>query len=274
MSGNHAATPPTNSAVGITSDDPPPWSTYNEWGKAPVLLVVDHASRAIPPALQQLGLGSDDLDKHIAWDLGSAELACRLAELLDAPAILAGYSRLIIDLNREVDDPTAIPPVSDGIVIPGNQVLDAAQRAWRINTFFHPYHAAISARLDEFAAAGVSPAVIAVHTCTPVMGGIARPWHIGVLWDKDPRIPLRLLSGLGQIEGLCVGDNLPYSGRHPHDFTIDFHAEARGLAHVGIEVRQDLLQSPADALHWAGILAKGLAEPLADTTTYQALPAV
>jgi predicted N-formylglutamate amidohydrolase len=255
----------------LTPDDPPPCSVYNESGLAPLLLVADHASRAIPRNMHQLGLHAADLDKHIAWDPGSADVARCLADLLDAPLILSGYSRLLIDPNRQVGDVTAIPAISDGIVIPGNQIVDEQHRQWRIDTFFRPYHAAIAERLDRFAAAGISPAFVSLHTCTPVLGGMNRPWHIGVMWDKDSRIAARLIAGLRRIEGLCVGDNEPYSGRHPHDFTIDFHAEGRGLAHVGIEVRQDLLTNPAEASHWAGILAKGLAEPLADAAIYRTM---
>lgn len=249
--------------------DSPPFNIYNDSGQAHVLLVADHASRHIPAGLQQLGLDEADLQKHVAWDIGSADLARALADLLDAPLILAGYSRLIVDLNRQPDDPTSMPPISDGIVIPGNQGLDEQHRAWRMDTFYQPYHAAISARLDQFEQAGITPALVSIHTCTPVFGNMQRPWQIGVMWDKDPRIASRLLQALNQLPGLCVGDNQPYSGRHPHDFTIDFHAEGRGLAHVGIEVRQDLLNSVDDALHWAGVLAGALSEPLADPETYR-----
>lgn len=249
--------------------DPPLFSVYNDTGKAPVLLVADHASRNIPAALQQLGLDDAAMEKHIAWDIGSADLARALADQLDAPLILAGYSRLIIDLNRQPDDPTAMPPISDGIVIPGNQMLDEQQKSWRIETYFRPYHAAITARLDQFEQAGVTPALLSIHSCTPVYGNVQRPWQIGVMWDKDPRIASRLLQRLNQLPDLCIGDNQPYSGRHPHDYTIDFHAEGRGLPHAGIEVRQDLLNSPDDARHWAGVLAEALSEPLADPGIYR-----
>jgi predicted N-formylglutamate amidohydrolase len=266
-----AATPATTPAALIGPGDPAPFSIYNAPGKARVLLVVDHASNAIPAGMNQLGLDAQALSKHIAWDLGSANLARALSDLLDAPLILSGYSRLLIDPNRRLDDDTAIPVTSDGVSVPGNQGLSAAQRAQRFEAFYRPYHAAIAARLDEFAAEGICPALVSLHTCTPVMGGFARPWQIGVMWDKDPRIAQPMLAALGRMDGLCVGDNQPYSGAHPHDYTIDFHAEARGLAHVGIEVRQDLLQLPEDARHWANILAAGLAGPLADPATYRLL---
>jgi len=249
-------------------DDPPPYSVYNDSGKAPVLLVADHASRNIPSSLQKLGLDDEALDQHIAWDIGSAELAKNLAQLLDAPLILSGYSRLIIDTNRQTDDASAIPLVSDGITVPGNAILDQPQRAQRVDTFFRPYHTAITARLDEFQARGITPALLSIHTCTPELGNLQRPWHLGVMWDKDPRIALPLLHQLNQLKQWCIGDNQPYSGRHPHDFTIDFHAEARGIPHLGIEVRQDLVSDSAGCRQWAKILATALAQPLADPTIY------
>ncbi len=248
--------------------DPPPYTIHNESGKAPLLLVADHASPVIPSALHQLGLDAESLNRHITWDIGSANLARGLADLLDAPLILAGYSRLVIDLNRQVDDSTAIPAISDGTVIPGNEIVDEQQRSSRIAAFFQPYHAAISARLDHFHSNGIAPAFLSVHTCTPLLNQLQRPWHIGVMWDKDPRIAVPLLQQLNRMKGLCIGDNQPYSGRHPHDFTIDFHAERRGIAHVGIEVRQDLVSDAAGALKWAEILAAALAEPLAEPGIY------
>ncbi len=248
--------------------DPPPYTIYNDSGKAPLLLVADHASREIPQVFQQLGLDAASLDLHIAWDIGSADLARGLADLLDAPLILGGYSRLVIDLNRQPDDATAFPPISDGVVIPGNAIVDEPQKSMRIETFFQPYHAAISERLDHLQAAGVTPALLSIHTCTPVFNGLQRPWQIGVMWDKDPRIAIPMMQQLRQMEGLCIGDNQPYSGRHPHDFTIDFHAERRGIPHVGIEVRQDLVSDAAGALKWAEILAAALLTPLAEPGIY------
>ncbi len=264
MPGFTPAGPPVN---------PSAFGFHNLHGKAPVLLVADHASRYIPPELNQLGVSDADMEKHIAWDIGSADLARTLADLLDAPLILCGFSRLLIDPNRQPDDPTAMPEISDGIVIPGNQALDEEQKDWRIGNFFRPYHDAISARLDAFAQADITPALLSIHTCTPVFGNVERPWQIGVMWDKDPRIAAPLLANLNRSGDLCIGDNQPYSGRHPHDYTIDFHAEGRGLAHVGIEVRQDLLPDAAAARHWAGALADALRDCLADADVYRVLRA-
>ena len=252
----------------IGAGDAPPYLTYNSSGSARVLLVADHASPFFPAAMNQLGLEDWVLDRHVTWDIGSDQLTEYLADLLDAPAILAGFSRLIIDPNRKLDDPTAFVQVSDGISIPGNLALNAEQKALRVQSFFAPYHGAIARRLDEFHAGGTVPVLISVHTCTPVFAQLVRPWHIGVMWDKDPRIALPMMENLRKVEDVCFGDNEPYSGRHSHDFTIDHHAEPAGLPHVGIEVRQDLVRDSAGARKWAGVLAAALQDILADEALY------
>ncbi len=247
--------------------------TYNDGGSARVLLVADHASPYFPASMNQLGVADWVLERHVTWDIGSDLLTKYLADLIDAPAILAGFSRLIIDPNRQLDDPTAFLEVSDGIAIPGNQGLSEAQKELRIKSFFQPYHDAIAARLKAFHAGGTVPALISMHTCTPVFAEVVRRWHIGVMWDKDPRIALPLMENLGRMDDICFGDNEPYSGRHTHDFTIDHHAEPAGLPHVGIEVRQDLVGQAEGARKWAGILAAALQDILADEGLYRRLEA-
>ncbi|MCU0989001.1 MAG: N-formylglutamate amidohydrolase [Xanthomonadales bacterium] len=253
----------------IGPGDPPPYMTYNDHGKARVLLVADHASPFFPAAMHQLGLADWVLERHVAWDIGADKLTRFLADALDAPAVLAGFSRLIIDPNRRLDDPTAFPEVSDGIAIPGNQDLDEEQRTLRAQSFFQPYHDAIAERLGRFAARDQFPALISVHTCTPVFDRVVRPWHVGIMWDRDPRIAKPMMEHLRGVPGICIGDNEPYSGRHPHDFTVDHHAEAAGLPHVGIEVRQDLVRDESGARQWAGILADALTGVLGDENLYQ-----
>jgi len=257
----------------IGPGDPPPFMSYNDHGRAPVLLVADHASPYFPAAMNQLGLADWVLERHVAWDIGSDQLTRYLADALDAQAVLAGFSRLIVDPNRKLDDPTAFVQVSDGIAIPGNLDLDEEQKALRVQSFFQPYHRAISARLEQFESQGIVPAFIAVHTCTPVFDRVVRPWHVGVMWDQDPRIAVPLMENLRGMDGVCIGDNEPYSGRHPHDFTVDFHAEPAGLPHVGIELRQDLVKDERGARKWAGILADALRPILAEPGLFTAYPA-
>lgn len=246
----------------IAPDDPKPYSYFNEEGRAPLLIVCDHASNAFPAAMNRLGVANWVLEKHVAYDIGAADVARHLALLLDAPAVLAGYSRLIVDVNRQLHDPSAFVRVSDGIAIPGNLDMSETEREQRIESFFTPYHEAVSRKLFEFQERGVAPAFISVHSCTPVFNRVVRQMHIGIMWDQDERIPVPLINRLREMEGVCVGDNEPYSGRDTHDFTVDFHAEKAGLPYVGIEVRQDLVNTRQGAEEWAGKLAVGLRDVL------------
>jgi predicted N-formylglutamate amidohydrolase len=243
--------------------DPPPFENVNAAGRAPLLLVCDHASRAFPQRLRQLGLAEESTRRHIAWDIGAGDLTRALAERFDAPALLAGYSRLVIDCNRALHDPTSIVAVSDGEPIPGNQGLSPAARHARTHAIFEPYHKAIAARLQQLRRAGITPTFLSIHSFTPVMDGAERPWHVGVLWDRDPRIAVPLLERLRARSELHVGDNLPYSGRHPSDYTVSRHAVSAGLRHVCIEVRQDLIDVPAGVARWAAILVECLQPILA-----------
>ena len=258
----------------LAPDEPPPWQLINDEGAARALLVCDHASRRIPRVLRDLGLDRLALRRHIACDIGAGEVTRRLSRMLDAPAILANYSRLVVDCNRRLNDPTAFLAVSDGEFVPGNHDLTTAAKRLRADTIFHPYHAGINERLARFRAAGITPAFIAIHSFTPIFNGTSRPWQIGVLWDTDPRIPVPLMEKLGCIPGLVVGDNEPYSGRAPADYTVDHHAEPAGLPHVSIEIRQDLIATPEGAERWSLILGRALAEILADDELYTVMDGV
>ncbi|MEO7386422.1 MAG: N-formylglutamate amidohydrolase [Gammaproteobacteria bacterium] len=221
----------------------------------PVLLACDHACPRVPAALGDLGLARPEFSRHIAFDIGAADLTRILAGLLEVPAILSGYSRLVVDCNRHLHDPSAFPEISDGVVIPGNRALNAEARTDRVAALYRPYHDAIASALDDL---GPAPGLIAVHSFTPRLDGFVRPWHVGILWDRDDRLAVPLLGALRADGRLCVGDNEPYSGRHPSGYTMDTHAEARGLPHVSIEVRQDLLATPDGISHWATLLASAL----------------
>ncbi len=226
----------------------------------PALLACDHASSRVPLFLGNLGLSPAGLDGHIAVDIGAAVLTRKLAALMQVPAVLSGYSRLVVDCNRHLTDPSAFPAISDGVVIPGNQRLSDDQRNVRTAALYWPYHAAVAGGLSRLAAL---PALLAIHSFTPSLNGVSRPWHVGVLWDTDARIAGPLLETLRSDAALRVGDNEPYSGRHPAGYTIDAHAESRGLPHVSIEVRQDLLLTLQGVTHWATLLSKALRPILA-----------
>jgi predicted N-formylglutamate amidohydrolase len=266
---NDIAVNPATPAPLLGPGDPPPFTLVNPNGQAPAVLVCDHASNAIPAALGQLGLGPVELGQHIAWDIGAARVARRLAARLDAPAVLAGYSRLVIDCNRPPGDPTSIAEVSDGVFIPGNRDLDDTQADARVNEVFWPYHHAITQALAHRwrHGHGRAPALIAIHSFTPVMSGFQRPWHLGVLWNRDPRLAKLLLARFGANPVLCVGDNEPYSGRNV-GFTMDTHGGAAGLPHVEVEIRQDLIADDAGCEQWATVIDEALDAVLWDKTLY------
>ena len=222
-----------------------------------ILILCDHAENTIPEPFANLGLRSEDLNRHIAYDLGAAPVAERLAKLLSAPALISCFSRLLIDPNRGLDDPTLIMQISDGLVVPGNAALDEAAIAARVARYYTPYHQAIEREIDAGIAAGKPPVVVSVHSFTQAWKGVPRPWSVGVLWDKDPRLALPLLEGLRTIPGIVVGDNAPYTGQLKGD-TLYRHGTRRGLAHALIEVRQDLILGPEGQAEWARRLAEVL----------------
>ena len=242
----------------LSPSDPPPFEVIGADSRAPVLLVCDHASKRVPAALGDLGLPPGRIEEHIGWDIGAAAVTRRLAPMLDATAVLCGYSRLVIDCNRDPSDPSSIPAESDGVAIPANASLTPADRAARIDEIFRPYHGAVARHL----AAKSAPAFISIHSFTPVMQGFARPWHCGILWDDDPRIAVPLMAALGSEAHLTVGDNQPYSARDPVGYTVEHHAQRVGMPHVAIELRQDLVASEAGAAEWAVRLAAALGSVL------------
>jgi predicted N-formylglutamate amidohydrolase len=228
-----------------------------------LLLLCDHASNALPAAYGRLGLPEAEFDRHIAYDIGAAAATRRMAHLLQAPALLTTFSRLLIDPNRGAQDPTLVMRVSDGAIVPGNARIDAAEVERRRQLYWQPYRDRIDAVLDRMLATGTVPAIVSMHSFTPVMKGKARPWHVGLLWDSDARLARPLIEALAAEPDLQppherIGDNEPYDGALPGD-TMDTHATRRGLANVLIEVRQDLIATPAQAEAWGERLARLLA---------------
>jgi predicted N-formylglutamate amidohydrolase len=228
-----------------------------------LLILCDHASNALPQSYGTLGLPAAELERHIAYDIGAATVARTLAGALGAPAVLAPCSRLLIDPNRGLDDPTLIMKLSDGAVVPGNLGIDAAERAMRIERYYRPYHRAINDRIDRAVALGAAPDLVSIHSFTPFWKAAPRPWHVGVLWEGDRRLPAAVIEELAADPALVVGDNEPYAGGLPGD-TMDTHAVRRGLRHALIEIRQDLIAVASDAVEWgerlAHILAKAVAQ--------------
>jgi predicted N-formylglutamate amidohydrolase len=224
----------------LSADEPGPFQVLNPLSELPILLVCDHASCRFPKSLGDMGLDPVARRCHLAVDIGAGPLTERLADSLLVTSVLAQYSRLVMDCNRQLMDPSAHLEYGDGIVVPGNKNLHQADRDLRARTLYWPYHDAVDNQIQRLRSIGPPPAFIAIHSFTPVMNGEARPWEMGVLWDTDTRLRNIFLEGFSDA-GFRVGDNEPYSGKAPQDFTIDHHAEEVGLPHVGIEIRQDLI---------------------------------
>ncbi len=230
---------------------------------ARVLIVCDHASNALPPEYGQLGLPDAALTRHIAYDIGAAWAARRLAKLLDAPAVLSTFSRLLIDPNRGADDPTLVMRYSDGAIVPGNARADADEIERRRRLYWAPYRDAVNDQVETMLKSGHPPAIVSIHSFTPVWRGTPRPWKIAVLWDADPRLAEPLISALRaepDLEPDEVGDNEPYDGALKGD-TIHDAATSRGLSNALIELRQDLVAAESDSQAWAERLAR-LLRPL------------
>ena len=239
----------------LGADDPPAFSIHNETGKAPLLILCDHASKAVPKALSTLGISDKELSRHIGWDIGGFDCALELAQALDAPFVASGYSRLVIDCNRWPGGEGSTPEVSDGTHVPANVGLTKEQIEARANACFWPYHRAVDRLLDRMTADGRRICLLVMHSFTPEMKGFRRPWHVGVLWNDDPRLPEPLLAELRKDDALVVGDNEPYSARASYEYTLTAHARPRGIPHCSLEVRQDLMDTPDKARQWSRRLA-------------------
>ena len=235
------------------------------------ILLCDHAGNAFPPGYGTLGLPPAQIERHIAYDIGAAAVVRgMLARLggagLAGTAVLSRYSRLLIDLNRGADDPTLVMRLSDGAIVPGNHPIEPVEWDRRIERYYRPYHRAVDGVIDRILAQGQIPVVVSVHSFTDAWKGIPRPWHVGILWDRDGRLPSRYLAALRAEPGLVVGDNQPYSGQLVGDCLYQ-HATARVLAHALVEIRQDLITQPPGQQAWADRLARLLAVMLADAGT-------
>jgi predicted N-formylglutamate amidohydrolase len=228
------------------------------------VLLCEHASNYIPARYADLGLQGPDLRRHIAWDIGAADVARLLSRRLDAPLFLSGYSRLLIDCNRPLLAPTSIPTRSEDTEIPGNHELTADERQRRADAFFTPFHNRITAALDR--RAGTRTIVVGMHSFTPVFRGVARPWHAGVLYAAAAPFGQALVARLAADPGLNVGDNQPYQIGPDTDYTVPIHGDRRGISAALIEVRQDLIDSEAGVEEWGQRLTAALAEVAASLT--------
>lgn len=243
-----------------------------DWGKG-LILLCDHAENGIPDGYGMLGLSAEDLGRHIAYDIGAGPVTEALAYRLGVPALITSFSRLLVDPNRGLDDPTLVMQISDGVIVPGNVGLDQAELETRLSRYYAPYHAAIDLAIDTAIATGRAPVLVAIHSFTQAWKSVPRPWHVAVLWDKDPRLAQPLLEALQRLPGVVVGDNVPYSGQLKGD-TLYQHGTLRGLAHALIELRQDLILSEEGQQAWAARLADVLGVVLAQGEAERRMHAV
>lgn len=240
----------------LAADEPFPTTVYNENGLSPLLIVADHAGNIMPRALGRLGVSEAECQRHIALDIGIAPVARLLAEALDATLVQQNYSRLVIDCNRMPGSETSMPEISELTPVPGNIGLSEGERAARVREIFRPYHDRIEAELNRRQQTGRPAALIAMHSFTPVFKGVARPWHAAVLYNRDPRFAHLVMGLLKREDGLTIGDNEPYSVTDASDYTIPVHGERRGLHHLAIEIRQDLISDDMGQRAWAARFAR------------------
>ncbi len=261
------ALPGTSDATQLlAADEPAAFTIERAAGTADFVLVCDHASRELPRSLGTLGLSHAELHSHIAWDLGAAGVARLLSERLDATLILQNYSRLVIDCNRPLDAADSVAIRSEWVDITGNEKLSEAQVAVRRDAIFTPYHDAVRTTLDTRQRAKRRTLLVSIHSFTPKFLNVSRSWSIGVMYRHDARLGGELLTLLKRDKRMEVGDNQPYGIDDASDYTLPVHGEARGIAHVGIEIRQDLIGDDAGQKTWAGRLAS-LLKQAADAVT-------
>ncbi len=248
-----------NRAALLSPTDPPPYEVFNPHATVPLLFVCEHAGHKVPAALNGLGIAEADLLDHIGWDIGAGAVTRRLAAIFGATAVLATYSRLVIDANRPLDHATSIPEESDARAIPANIGLDAAGRRARQEGCFWPFHRAVAAHRHRLCQQSPKPTLVFMHSFTPSMAdGTPRPWEVGILYDRDERLAAPLLKHFHQTLGQACGDNQPYTGRGGTGFSSQIHAAEPNLPHIMLEIRNDLIREPAGVNLWAARVATAL----------------
>lgn len=246
----------------LDADEPSPVEVVRPQATSPFFFTCEHAGKRLPNQLGSLGLASHDLERHIAWDMGAAAVARRLSQRLHATLVLQTYSRLVVDCNRAPTADDFIPILGEDTEILGNLDVSTDEVETRAREIFHPYHDTITEALDRRDAESRISVLISVHSYTPVFLGESRPWHIGVLYQRDRRLADTLLDLFNGQSGLCVGDNQPYALTDERDYAVPVHGQHRGIAHVELEIRQDLIANEEGQDQWATRIADTLREGL------------
>ncbi len=248
----------------LSPADPPPCEIVNPDGRGRVVLICEHGGRLVPQALDGLGLPSEAFERHIAWDIGAAGVAREMSGMLDAPLLLQRYSRLVIDCNRTLKSPDLIPEVADGTPVPGNRSLDPAQQKARHDAILVPFHDAVARVLDS-RPEPQRTVILMIHSFTARLQsqGEMRPMHLGLLFNRDPRLGRALVAAVREENpDLIVAENAPYQCSDLTDYAVPIHAEPRGLLHALVEIRNDQIATPEAQHTWATILTRGLKRAL------------
>ncbi len=235
-----------------------------------LLLICDHAGNSFPDGYETLGLPDSQLSRHIAYDIGAAGVTRELSRLLNVPALLYQYSRLLIDPNRSIEDPTLVMRLSDGAIVPGNAKINEDEIRKRIESYYQPYHLRIENLIEKMKATGRVPALFSIHSFTDNWKGKKRIWDSTILWDRDPRFARPLLAALEKEQDIVVGENVPYSGQLKGDCLYQ-HGTVNGLAHALIEIRQDLIVTEEGQRTWAERLARIISNLFAEKEFNRAL---
>ena len=242
----------------LSASDPAPFELVNPAGVSDICLVCEHAGRAVPARLGDLGISPAEMERHIAWDVGAEAIARQLSSALDAPLALQRYSRLVIDCNRPFVAPDCVPPVGDGTPVPANENLSEAERQLRYEEIHQVFHRGVSKLLDEHRESHAHTYLVTVHSFTPVLAGVRRTCDLGLLFNRDRRLADAIMASFPGETGFVVVPNQPYSVDDASDYTIPVHGEARGLPHVLLEVRSDRIVSTAGRREWSALLAQAL----------------
>jgi predicted N-formylglutamate amidohydrolase len=243
----------------LTGNDPDPVEAINLAGNSPFLLTCEHAGRAVPQVLGDLGVDAAEMDRHIAYDVGAENLSRGLSALLDAPLIMQRYSRLVVDCNRPFEAKDCFPEISDGTAVPVNRSLSEGERRQRFNEIHQPFHRTVSAFLDQRKAAGKPAILISVHSFTPCLAGKERPWLVGLLANRDRRVADAFMAAFTEANpGISIAHNEPYTVDDLSDYTVPVHGEARGIPHLLLEIRNDQIAQPDGQVRWARLVADAL----------------
>lgn len=251
----------------LQSDEPPAYTILNPHGKARCILTCEHAGRLVPRQLNMLGLEDEDFTRHYATDPGVRRVTETLSQLIDAPAILGNYSRLVVDLNRSIGAPTAFAPTGEGKPVPGNVNISDEDKACRTREIYDPYHTALDAMINHALGQGFVPPIISIHSFTPRFFNFQRPWQVGFLWTHNRRLPGLMIDYFIRAS-YVTGDNQPYDHRILRGSAINRHGDERGLPNVLVEIRNDLISNDAESDVWAKNLADCLEGILADPSIY------